>query len=219
MHRSIPFEKSCTCYYSRHAARYREVGMMLAWGVTYYKSLNSQACDDHCKAIPKMSQKQVLCPCSKTAWLSAREHHEIPAAGVATCYDRSHQERVLHEVWTSTYATEVISYGIAIERSRPGASERASERESEQVGERHRIICLIGLRCVATSCDIEGWRSNQLWSTCYVHSHSSSSRPFPGNRSRKPFGGFPTPRLRSTRRQTSTLSQTSTLTRAFLPHY
>ena len=77
-------------------------------------------------------------------------------------FTRSHWRRVLQLVWTSMCATEASSDGIAVERSRPRASERAnerahrrtasyhlpqdlertSERASERVDERSHIICI-----------------------------------------------------------------------------
>ena len=83
---------------------------------------------------------------------------------------RSRQGRVLLKRETSPYATESVSYDLAIERSTSRTSERASERASERVGKYHRgaVSSIQWLRIDA----IQLLKKLSNVSTCCLYSHS-----------------------------------------------
>ena len=98
----------------------------------YYKPLNSKIKGKHCKDIHAM---QKSCPAQpiEAAWLLSTRTPREPS-NCSLCIIRpvvrSRQGRVLLKCKTSTCATEAVSYGIAIERSKSRASERTSESTS-----------------------------------------------------------------------------------------
>ena len=99
---------------------------------------------------------------------------------------------------TWTRATESISYGLAIERARPRASERTSERIG-RIGERHHIIRLTC--CVVNSCDTS---LKKLSTVILVLRYSSLIiiHPLPETIPRSRRGiYFPTPPLSGRHRQ------------------